>query len=121
MYAILDNSFPTPDNTLPFTGGSSLPFRYLRYDVLSDHLDATFNDIPYGQYVVSLIHDENGNDKPDCKNGWPVEGIWIANMEKVDRRLGLKGFTFDVLKFSFHETERRFEAKITYHPPFPGQ
>jgi hypothetical protein len=112
LYALINNCFPPPENTLPF--------RYQRYDVSSDHLDVVINDVPYGQYVVSLWHDEKKKGKMEFKDGWPAFGTWISNEEKVDPRLGLKGFTFDVLKISFHEVERSFEAKMMY-PPFPGQ
>jgi uncharacterized protein (DUF2141 family) len=111
LYTIIDTRMPIP---------GTLPFRFLRYDISSDHLDAVFNDLPYGQYVIGLWHDENKNGQVDQKNGMPAEGSWFANMEKIDRKLGLQGFTFEALKFSFHEAERTFDAKMLY-PPFTIQ
>jgi uncharacterized protein (DUF2141 family) len=110
LYAIIDTHMPP----------GIQPFRFQRYDISNDHPDIQVNNVPYGQYVLLLWHDENKNGEVDSKNGWPVEGLWFANMEKADPKMGLSGYTFDVLKISFHEAERKFEAKMIY-PPFPGQ
>lgn len=42
--------------------------------------DIVFSDIPYGEYAISILHDENGNGKMD-KNmiGIPKEGNGASN------------------------------------------
>jgi hypothetical protein len=78
--------------------------------VKSDQMDVTINDLPYGDYVLGVFVDQNDNYGPD----FDVEGVWILNSEKVDPKLGVFGTSFDALKFSFHEPECVFEAKLSY-------
>jgi hypothetical protein len=97
LIAVLHDRFPIEPNRLPF--------RAQVVDVASDHLDATISALPHGDYVLLLLHDESGNFQFD-----PGEGIWIYNQDQA----ALKGFVFDVLKFSFRETERPFFAQMHY-------
>jgi uncharacterized protein (DUF2141 family) len=48
--------------------------------------EATFANIPYGTYAVSVLHDENGNGRMD-KNfiGIPKEGFGVSNNPKIRR------------------------------------
>jgi uncharacterized protein (DUF2141 family) len=41
-----------------------------------------FDGIPYGDYAVALVHDENGNGKMDYKFGMPQEGYGFSNDAK---------------------------------------
>lgn len=82
-----------------------LPFRLQLASVSSDQLDVTVSAIPHGDYVLLLLHDENG----DFQYG-PGEAVWIYNRDKAE----VNGFVFDVLKFPFHEPERTFEAQMHY-------
>jgi len=52
----------------------------------SSSIDATFENIPYGSYAVSVLHDENSNGKMD-KNfiGIPNEGFGVSNNPKIRR------------------------------------
>lgn len=44
----------------------------------------TLEDLPYGQYAVTLYHDENSNDKFDTGAlGFPKEGFGFSNDPKV--------------------------------------
>jgi len=46
-------------------------------------LSYTFRDISYGRYAVSIMHDENMNDKLDSNLfGIPKEGIGVSNNAK---------------------------------------
>jgi len=46
----------------------------------SEKLVFKFDDIPYGQYAIAVLHDENSNKKMD-KNFWgiPKEGAGVSN------------------------------------------
>ncbi len=40
----------------------------------------SFKDIPYGEYALGVIHDENGNDALDMSpSGMPREGVGASN------------------------------------------
>jgi len=52
----------------------------------SDSFAATFENIPYGTYAVSVLHDENGNGKMDKGFfGIPKEGFGVSNNPKIRR------------------------------------
>jgi uncharacterized protein (DUF2141 family) len=44
----------------------------------SDHARLDFADVPPGDYVLAVIHDENGNDKIDTFMGIPREGVGFS-------------------------------------------
>ncbi len=52
---------------------------------------ATFRNLPKGQYALAVFHDENANDKLDTFAGIPKEGIGFSRNPK---------FTFGPPKFS---------------------
>ncbi|MBN1278450.1 MAG: DUF2141 domain-containing protein [Chlorobium sp.] len=48
--------------------------------------DVRFDNIPYGAYAVSVLHDENGNGKMDKKAIFiPKEGFGVSNNPKIKR------------------------------------
>ncbi|HEY5957810.1 MAG TPA: glycosyltransferase family 39 protein [Polyangiaceae bacterium] len=104
MVMLFDRS---PVNDVP-------PVRKQMFSLSSDRLDTTVYGVAHGEYVLLIWHDENRNFRPDQKEGRPAEGIWIANSDKVDPKLGLQGLAFNALKFPFHEAERRFDAPMQY-------
>jgi uncharacterized protein (DUF2141 family) len=47
--------------------------------------EAVFDNIPYGTYAVSVLHDENGNRKMDKTFiGMPREGFGTSNNPKIN-------------------------------------
>lgn len=48
-----------------------------------DTMIVTIEDLPFGEYVITVLHDENNNDKMD-KNffGKPKEGYGVSNDPK---------------------------------------
>ena len=70
-----------------------------------------FNDLPRGNWAVSVLHDENGNGKMD-KNfvGMPKEGYGASNNPKKKRRAP----TFDEAKFSLNASEQTIEIALIY-------
>ncbi|NTU92249.1 MAG: DUF2141 domain-containing protein [Chlorobiaceae bacterium] len=51
-----------------------------------DSCEIVFDNVPYGTYAISVLHDENGNRKMD-KNiiGIPKEGFGTSNNPKIRR------------------------------------
>lgn len=48
--------------------------------------EVSFENIPYGTYAVSVLHDENGNGKMDKKAIFiPKEGFGVSNNPKIKR------------------------------------
>jgi uncharacterized protein (DUF2141 family) len=49
--------------------------------------EVVFNNLPYGTYAVSVLHDENSNGKLDTTFliGIPKEGIGVSNNPKARR------------------------------------
>lgn len=62
------------DNANAYAGKGN-PVKCLRVSVNNKSAEAVFNEVPAGTYAVSVIHDENTNNKFD-KNflGIPTEG-----------------------------------------------
>jgi uncharacterized protein (DUF2141 family) len=42
-----------------------------------------FNDVPPGDYAISLFHDENGNGKLDTRFGIPSEGVGFSRNPRL--------------------------------------
>jgi uncharacterized protein (DUF2141 family) len=57
-----------------------------------DHCVVMFENLPYGTYAISVLHDENGNGKMDKTIiGIPREGFGTSNNPKV--RMGPPSFS----------------------------
>jgi uncharacterized protein (DUF2141 family) len=70
-----------------------------------------FAGLPFGEYAVTLCHDENGNIECDVNLlGIPKEGVGISN--GVRRRLGPP--RFDDAKFPVDSPRKRIEIEIRY-------
>lgn len=49
-----------------------------------DVIEIVFDEIPAGEYAVSVMHDENGNRKLETSFlGFPREGVGFSNGQKV--------------------------------------
>jgi uncharacterized protein (DUF2141 family) len=85
----------------------------------------TFDGLSFGDYVIYVFHDENGNKAPDrdSATGLFSEGYGWANEDKVDLRSAAavrEGTSFNNIKYPFDEDGQTVEIKIMY-PPFPWQ
>ena len=70
-----------------------------------------FRDIPYGDYAISVLHDENGNKKMDMN--WlmmPKEGIGASN----NPRFTLGPPSFNDARFRFDSEELTIKIKVKY-------
>ena len=65
-------------------------------------VDVTFEEVPLGEYAVSVIHDENVNGMLETgAYGFPEEGVGFSNNQKVV--MGAPSFTAS--KFSISKPE----------------
>jgi uncharacterized protein (DUF2141 family) len=71
---------------LLFKGGDGFPsdntkaIRQVVIPVVSPATVYTFSDLPMGTYAITVMHDENKNDKLDTNMfGIPEEGIGVSN------------------------------------------
>ena len=65
-------------------------------------IDVVFEGIPFGEYAVSVFHDENGNRKLEKSTlGFPEEGVGFSNDQKVK----LSAPSFKASKFALSNAE----------------
>ena len=70
-----------------------------------------FNNIPYGTYAVSIMHDENSNGKLDTNFfGIPKEGVGVSNNPKI----GMGGPKFKDSVFSLDKNELELTVAMKY-------
>jgi uncharacterized protein (DUF2141 family) len=56
------------------------PYMTIRTSAVSPELEVNFENLKYGTYAISIIHDENENDKLDTNLfGVPKEGFGFSN------------------------------------------
>jgi uncharacterized protein (DUF2141 family) len=72
---------------------------------------AKFDSIKYGEYAISVLHDENKNEKMDSNFlGMPKEGFGISNNVRVKFRHP----KFDEAKFIFNEKKNAVNINLIY-------
>lgn len=75
-------------------------------------IKTTFNDLPKGNYAVTVLHDENNNGKIDKKFMLPLpkEGIGFSNYDDfgLSNRPNFKGASFDLQK------DKSITVKVIY-------
>jgi uncharacterized protein (DUF2141 family) len=71
----------------------------------------TFTDVPYGNYAISVMHDENMNKKLDTNLlGIPKEGTGVSN----NVRSSFGAPKFSDASFSLNDKSYTTEIKVTY-------
>jgi ABC-type xylose transport system permease subunit/uncharacterized protein (DUF2141 family) len=78
-------------------------------------MDIPFYDLPYGDYAIVILHDENNNHNWDVGfDGKPEEGYGVTNYDP----LSLEGinFIFNRIKFDFTTHQQHVEVRIIYPP-----
>ncbi|NTU58259.1 MAG: DUF2141 domain-containing protein [Chlorobiaceae bacterium] len=76
-----------------------------------DHCIVMFENVPYGTYAVSVLHDENGNGKMDKTFiGIPKEGFGTSNNPKI--RMGPPSFSES--KFELGKGEVTLTISMNY-------
>jgi uncharacterized protein (DUF2141 family) len=96
-----------------FPGDASKAVRSQQAEIEARTQSAQFvlQGVPYGQYAVSVFHDENMNGKLD-KNfvGAPKEGYGASNNPR--KRMGPP--PFEEAKFSLNQPAQSIEIKLMY-------
>ena len=96
-----------------FPGDASKAVRLQQAEIDAQTRSAQFvlEGVPYGQYAVSVFHDENMNGKLD-KNfvGAPKEGYGASN--NPQKRMGPP--PFEEARFSLNQPAQSIEIKLMY-------
>ena len=87
-------------------------FGWKTVKIVPDTVVIVFEDLPYGNYAVSVLHDENSNGKMD-KNffGIPKEGFAFSN----NYAPRLKSPSFSDARIVLKEPKKRAELKMLYY------
>lgn len=89
------------------------PYKYYEVDkkhIKNDHLLVNIHNLEEGQYAISILDDENGNDDLDMFLGIPVEGYAFSN--NVKPFLALPDYK-DLL-FDLKEKYQQLNIKMRY-------
>jgi uncharacterized protein (DUF2141 family) len=63
-----------------FPNDAERALRTRRVDAAEGSVAVRFEDVPYGEYAVSVLHDENANERLDTgRLGIPTEGYGASN------------------------------------------
>ena len=99
------------NTTKGFPGKYDQAFKILRSPIKGKQATIVFTDLPFGTYALSVLHDENLNNKMDTNIiGIPKEGFGSSNNPKD--RFGPP--TFDDAKFDFNSASKNIEINIKY-------
>ena len=80
-------------------------------EIRDGRLKASFVDVPYGVYAVSVLHDENRNGKMDTNwVGIPKEGYGASN----DAKPSFGPPEFDDARFSLDAEDLQLHIKVRY-------
>jgi uncharacterized protein (DUF2141 family) len=88
-------------------------FRKERFPVTAEGpVSCTLNDLPYGEYSLSILHDENDNYKADKLLGFgpPKEPVGFSNIDKKLRKK--PAFRNTMISFNADNTE--FSVPLFY-------
>jgi uncharacterized protein (DUF2141 family) len=94
-----------------FPDGESDAFRRTVAAIEGGRVQVRFDDLPYGEYAVSMYHDENGDQKLNKKIfGIPTEGYGVSNNVVH----GMRSPKFAEAKFVLAEVEREIQIHVHY-------
>jgi uncharacterized protein (DUF2141 family) len=94
-----------------FPGKYDHAYKILRSPIKGNQATLEFHDLPYGTFAVSVLHDENSNNKMDTNFiGIPKEGFGASNNPKG--RMGPP--LFDDAKFDLKSSSKSIEINIKY-------
>jgi uncharacterized protein (DUF2141 family) len=94
-----------------FPDGESDAFRRTVAAIEGGRVQVRFDDLSYGDYAVSMYHDENGDQKLNKKIfGIPTEGYGVSNNVVH----GMRSPKFAEAKFVLAEVEREIQIHVHY-------
>ena len=86
------------------------PFLRIMAEILNKESVISLKDLPYGDYAVIIVHDQNKNGIIDHKWGMPAEPLGYTNGWKLSLFSGMPNF--EKLKFSYSEPGNRVLIKM---------
>ena len=99
------------NNSKGFPGKYDQAFKILRSPIKGNQATVEFTDLPFGTYAVSVLHDENLNNKMDTNFiGMPKEGMGASNNPRV--HMGPP--KFEDAKFDLKSSSKSIEINIKY-------
>ena len=88
------------------------PYKTITAEIKDRNAAFQISNIPYGNYAIILLHDENDNGKIDHSLGLPSEQLGYSNNWELGFFTGMP--TFSKLKFLFSASEIIQNITITY-------
>jgi uncharacterized protein (DUF2141 family) len=79
--------------------------------ISGDKVTAVFAGIPFREYAIYVLHDENKNRLPDAAaDGVPLEGMGFSNI-----KIALSGVPdFEKVKFNFNRKSQELHVPVIY-------
>lgn len=94
-----------------FPSENTKAFRDILVPIEGTSLKYTFSDLPFGEYAVAVMHDENRNQELDTNLfGIPREGNGVSN--NAVGRLGPP--SFEQAAFRFERNNQTIAIKVRY-------
>ena len=94
-----------------FPGKHEKAIKIMRSGIKNNQTFIVFDDLPYGTYAISVLHDENLNNKMETSFiGIPKEGWAVSNNPKS--RFGPP--SFDEARFELASNNKTMEVIINY-------
>jgi len=99
------------NNTKGFPGKYDQAYKIIRSGIKGKQVIVEFTDVPYGIYAVSVLHDENSNNKLDTNFiGMPKEGVGVSNNPKTF----MGPPSYSASQFNFQSPTKTLEINLKY-------
>lgn len=99
------------NNSKGFPGKYANAFRIIRSKIKNDQATIEFQELPYGSYAVSVLHDEDMNNKLELSFlGIPKEGCAVSN----NPRIFFGPPSFEDSKFEIQSDTKTIEIRLKY-------
>ena len=99
------------NNPKGFPGKYANACRIIRSKIKNDHVTIEFQELPYGSYAVSVLHDEDMNNKLELSFlGIPKEGCAVSNNPKIF----FGPPSFEDSKFEIQSDTKTIEIRLRY-------
>lgn len=99
------------NNPKGFPGKYANAFRIIRSKIKNDQATIEFQELPYGSYAVSVLHDEDMNNKLELSFlGIPKEGCAVSNNPKIF----FGPPSFEDSKFEIQSDTKTIEIRLKY-------
>lgn len=94
-----------------FPGNTNLAYRIKAACITNNAADVEFVDIPFGEYAIGVLHDENGNARMDTNwMGVPLEGYGASTNPGAETGRP----SFEAARFSLQSASRVITIKLVY-------